>query len=922
MFKKIFFLIMVITMTICANTTPDGFTKVKELGGITEYKLNSNGLTILLQEDHSAPVLTFMVTYLVGSRNEVTGNTGSTHLLEHLMFKGTEKFNKANGGHIDAKLGNIGARINASTWLDRTNYYASIPSDYLELAVDIESDRMRNLLLRKEDKDAEMTVVRNEFERSQNSPFSALNTEIWAAAFQAHPYHHSTIGWKSDIENVPMEDLRAFYNTYYWPNNAVVTVIGDFETENALKLIKEYYGKIGSSPHEIKDIYTTEPEQQGPRRVEVSRAGQLGVVGIGHKIPEGTNDEIYSAYILDYILSEGKTSRLYKAMVDQGKAVNIFNFAFGFKDPSLFVKYAFLAPGTSHEEGEKILLEEIKNIKDNGVTVEEVNRAKSKIIAETAYGRDGSFSIASQLNEAIARGDWTTYVNYTDNISKVTPEDVQDFANKYFIKSHRTTGYFIPKTVGGDDVNKTEKAQSSSWFEDQTKQYYNRNESDNQLNSNSEIVNPMPVSGTSISENIDDMKVSGIRIITGKTNVKDVVTFRGSFAAGDNFSPEKSSMIADLTGNMLDKGTTKNDKFSLASKLENMGANINYSVSTHKLTFSGKCLKKDLSNVIELIAEQLRYPAFDEAEFEKMKAQRAGSMKQLLENTNVRAAKKMNEMIFPKGHPNHEISVAQLIEDIDKVEITDVKEFHKKYYGPQSMIFVLVGDVESDDVESAVKKYFDGWKGGINYPKFDDAELKVKNVTEIVRLEDKTSATLRIGQITNLQKTDDDYVAFSCANEILGGGNFTARLMSIIRDEEGLTYGIYSGHSGDIFADGTWYIYGTFSPDLLHQGYSSTMRELKRWFNEGVSEEELKNAKTRMIGSYKIGLSTTGGLASQILSFAERGYSPSYLDEYPELVADLSLNEVNSVIKKYVDPENVVTVVAGTVTEQDLEPKK
>jgi zinc protease len=305
-----------------------------------------------------------------------------------------------------------------------------------------------------------------------------------------------------------------------------------------------------------------------------------------------------------------------------------------------------------------------------------------------------------------------------------------------------------------------------------------------------------------------------------------------------------------------------------------------------------------------------------------MKAQRAGSMKQLLENTNVRAEKKMNEMIFPKGHPNHETSIAQLIADIDKVEIADVKDFHKKYYGPQSMIFVLVGDVESDDVESAVKKYFDGWKGGINYPKFDDAEMVVKNVTEIVRLEDKTSATLRIGQITNLQKTDADYVAFSCANEILGGGNFTARLMSIIRDEEGLTYGIYSGHSGDIFADGTWYIYGTFSPDLLHQGYSSTMRELKRWFNEGVSEEELKNAKTRMIGSYKIGLSTTGGLASQILSFAERGYSPSYLDEYPELVADLSLNEVNSVIKKYVDPENVVTVVVGTVTEQDLEPKK
>ncbi len=177
-----------------------------------------------------------MVTYRVGSRNEVTGTTGATHILEHLMFKGTEKFNKQNGGHIDSQLGNIGARLNATTWMDRTNYYESIPSDYLELAINIESDRMRNLRLRKEDKESEMTVVRNEFERGENSPFSALNTEVWATAFQAHPYHHNTIGWRSDIENVPMEKLRAFYDTFYWPNNATVTVIGDFTTETALKL--------------------------------------------------------------------------------------------------------------------------------------------------------------------------------------------------------------------------------------------------------------------------------------------------------------------------------------------------------------------------------------------------------------------------------------------------------------------------------------------------------------------------------------------------------------------------------------------------------------------------------------------------------------------------------------------------------------
>lgn len=920
MLKKVIAMLLLSCMLVAAETVPEGFTKVKELGGITEYNMESNGLTVLLQEDHSSPVITLMVTYKVGSRNEVTGNTGSTHLLEHLMFKGTEKYNKANGGHLDAKLGSIGARLNASTWLDRTNYFESIPSDYLELAIDIESDRMRNLLLKKEDKDAEMTVVRNEYERSQNSPFSALNTEIWATAFQAHPYHHSTIGWKSDIENVPMEDLRAFYNTYYWPNNAVVTIIGDFKTDDALALVKKYYGQITSSPHDIKDIYTKEPEQQGPRKVEVHRAGQLGVVGIGHKIPAGSHPDIFAAYVLDYILSEGKTSRLYKAMVDQGKAVNVFNFAFGFRDPSLFVNYAFLAPGTTHEDGEKILLDEIEKIKNEGVTQEEVTRAINKIVAETAYGRDGSYSIASQLNEAIAMGDWTSYVNYSDNIKKVTPEDVQKFVQTYFLKNHRTTGYFIPKTAGGD--SKMEEEKSSSWFEDQTKNYYRNPEAEELESNNYSNINAAPSQETSVAENVDDIKIAGIRVLTSKTSVKDVVTFRGSFAAGDNFSPGENSMIADLTGNMLDKGTTKNDKFALAGKLENMGASINFSVSTHQLDFSGKCLKKDVVNVIELLAEQLRYPAFSAEEFEKLKSQRAGSMQQLLENTNTRAEEKMNAMIFPEGHPNHKTPVSKLISDIEKVTLENVKDFHQKYYGPKSMIFVLVGDVDSKEVESSIKKYFEGWQGGIDYPDFDKAEITSKGVTEIVAMEEKTSATLRIGQITKLKKTDEDYIAFDCANQAFGGGSFIARLLSIIRDEEGLTYGIFARHTDDLFSDGTWYIAGTFSPDLLHQGYSSTMRELKRWVEDGITEEELKNTKSRMIGSYKIGLSTTGGLAAQILSFAERGYSPSYLDEYPKLVEDLPLDKVNGVVKKYIDPENVVTVVAGTVTEKDLEPKE
>lgn len=914
--KKTLVLLFLISVSLVASPIPEGFTEVKSKGGITEYKLDSNGLSILLMEEHSAPVITFMVTYRVGSRNEVTGTTGATHILEHLMFKGTDKFNKENGGHIDAALGNIGAQMNATTWLDRTNYYESIPSDYLELTIELESDRMRNLWLKAEDRDAEMTVVRNEFERGENSPFQALNLAIWAAAFQAHPYHHSTIGWKSDIEGVPIEKLREFYDTFYWPNNATVTVIGDFDTNNALELIKKYYGQISSSPEEIPDLYTTEPEQQGIRRVEVHRSGQLGVVGIAHKVPEGLNEDTYPLVLLDYILANGKSSRFYKALVDQNKAVDIFNFYVPFHDASLFTPYVFLAPGATHKEVEEIVLQEIDKIKSDGVTEDELNRVINQITAETAYERDGSFSIASQLNEAIAKGDWTFYVDYLDNLKKVTTADIKRVVEKYFDESQRTVGYFIPKTKGGGQ----DELKPSSWYEDQTKAFYKRIENNCEI-SNTTMIDSEPIQPTNMSENIESNNINGIKVLTVKTGVKDVVTFRGSFAAGDFLSPEENSMIADLTGNMLDKGTEKNDKFMLAEKLENLGAELSFSVDTHNLTFIGKCLSKDVNTVVGLLAEQLRSPAYDSEEFEKLKVQRMGGLKKLLEDTNIRSSETADSMLFPKGHPNHGTSVQKLVADVEKATIDEVKKFYTKYYGPKSMIFIVVGDLDHSSVNEYVENAFSGWSGGVEYVNVEKAEQVTAGETVIVDMEEKTSATLRIALTTGLRRTDKDYLALSIGNSIFGMGGFSARLMSIIRDDEGLTYGIYSFLQGDTFADGQFAIRGTFSPDLLAKGLNSTQREFKRWVNEGVNEEELKAAKTRAIGGYKVSLSTTSGMASRIHSITQRGYEPSYMDEYPEMINAITLEDVNSAIKKYIDTDRAIIVVAGTVTEDDLKMK-
>jgi len=421
-----------------------GFAYIKSLGGIDEYRLDSNGLDVLIKPDHSAPVVTFNVTYHVGSRNEVTGTTGATHILEHMMFKGSEHYNDPAGNSIKQYLEKVGAGFNATTSEDRTNYYGTLGRDSLEGYIAIEADRMRNLWLRDSDRQAEMTVVRNEYERGENDPGNALMKEVTAVAYLAQPYHHSTIGWRSDIEKVPTAKLRDFYDTFYWPNNATVTIVGDVDPAKALGLIKKYYGAIPRSPNAIPVMYTEEPPQNGPRRVVVKRAGQLGSLMIAYKAPNGLDPDLPALNVLGSILSAGENSRLSKALVDTSLATQAAADIQPTHDPGLFLLMAGLAPDVKHEQVEKVMLAEIDKIKKEGVTPEEVARVVSQYRAQQAYGRDGTAGIAAALNEWIATGDWTQYVTYTDKVAKVTLADVQRVARTYLNEDQSTTGWFIP----------------------------------------------------------------------------------------------------------------------------------------------------------------------------------------------------------------------------------------------------------------------------------------------------------------------------------------------------------------------------------------------------------------------------------------------------------------------------------------------
>ena len=368
-------------------------------------------------------------------------------------------------------------------------------------------------------------------------------------------------------------------------------------------------------------------------------------------------------------------------------------------------------------------------------------------------------------------------------------------------------------------------------------------------------------------------------------------------------------------------GTTKRDKFAISAALEKIGASITFSTGNETINFSVRCLRSDVGTVINILAEELRYPLFDEKSFESVKKRRMTRYKDNLENTDVRATETFSQKVYPADHPNYYVSTEQLLKDIEKTTIADVKEYYKKIYGPASMILVAVGDVDSKELQKQVQSNFSGWNGGVQFKAPKKAEAKTADkLPVIIPIKDKTSVTLFVGTGVGLQQDEKDYLPLNVANYILGG-NFSARLMSTVRDNEGLTYGIGSTITGQTYADGAWYVRAYFNPDLCKRGLESTQKQIALWLEQGVSADELKAKKSTITGTYKVALSTTAGMAGQLLSIAQRNIKMDFLDQYPDKINELTLDAVNGAIKKYVKPDNLHIIVAGSV-DNNLEKMK
>ena len=889
-------LTLFLTHMLTANIqTNDSLKHIQTYAGIEEYELTSNGLKILLYPNETMPIATVMLTYKVGSRNETSGVTGATHILEHMMFKGTNEFPLKDQKDYSSQMERIGARSNATTSNDRTNYYATLPKKYVPLAIELEADRMRNLSLNKTELAAEMLVVRNEYERRENNPTETLYKKLFETAYEKHPYHHPIIGWKSDIESITVEKLRRFYDTYYWPNNAVLSIIGGYDKDATLHSILKHFGSISPSSAPIPELTIQEPIQTQKRKVVVNRAGGVGAVLLANKIPHGTHADFPEIIVLSEILGAEKVGRFYRALEDKGLATNSFAFPIRLKDPGLFAFGAFLTNQSDHESVEAILVNEIEKIISDGISEEELNRARSVYLNSQLFAKDGTYLIADQINEAIAIGDWKDYHNLPKSIEKVSRKSIQTVAKKYLKTTSRTAAWYIPETNNSSmthDLNEAKKAYH----------YQSPNLENPSSKSNQDI---------HFSPNIQSFRISNIDVTTVQLPIKGVVSFSGSIACGDNKSPSDSPLMAEFTASMLDQGTTTMDRYEMTQLLDSLGIKIAFQTGSQSLEFSGRFLQKDTETFLQTLADQLKNPKFDPEIFSAIKERYKSYLIQYENNTDYMSENLLLRNLYESGHPNHPYSIQTVRDSIEALSVTDLKKFHEEHFGKKSLKLVFAGDIDLETIKSSVEHQFGNWKNGSDYTAVSNSKKKPQATYTNHFMPDKTSVSVRIGQRTGLKRSDPDYLSFSIANYILGGTS-NARLMDYVREEKGLTYAIYSYHSGDILTDGHWILEATFSPELLDQGMLAIDSVFQDWHSKGVTQKELSEAIETLKGRYLVGLSQTGLVARQIHSFLQRGYSAFYIDEYPRRLDELTLEQINNSIQKYFNIEALTSVTAGT----------
>jgi len=901
-----------------------GIKFIKSFAGIDEYQLD-NGMKILLKPNKNTPMISWQVWYKVGSRNESPTLTGLAHYLEHIMFKGTQVFGK---GQIAQSIQLKGGVFNAFTGDDYTAYFENFSPENLELAIRLEADRMRNSRIDHDEVELERSVIVSELEGNKNSPQNILYETLRTTAFDVHNYKNPVIGWRSDLDNINSKKMREFYDTYYSPDNAVAILVGNFEVKNALDLISKYFGKYKKYPN-ARPLVPQEPAQQAQKRAIVRNGGYSKILGIAFHVPEFKHKDSLALSVISNFVFSGTSSRLYPKLVDSGLAVSVSGVPESSIDPSIFRIIVTLNPSADIEKVESIINAELEDIKNN-VSIEELNLAKAQEEASFIYQRDGVYEEGMQIGyfEAISN-DWTNYARWVDDINKVSIDDVKQVAQKYFVPSNQTVVHLLP------DQSSTSLLQPSlvQDLPEKVEANYGATEveplSPEKLKYLMKITEPkfskkfLGKSSLDLNFTKIDHVNKGIQIYLREEHDLPLIYMNVYFYAGAVNDLNKQG-LAYLTSEMLSRGTQKTDKYTISKLLDLYGADISFSANTESARLNFSTVSKNLDKVVDILAETLAEPKFDPEELERLKVQVISKLKQEDDSPTQIARREIARLIYPKDHPFYIFTIQERIESVKAIQIDDIKDFYKKYYNPKNLLISFVGDIDAKTSKSIVSRCFENWNLNVSgsdkisleqistnqRPQIPNAPLKPAE-QRFVTMDDKHQTEVALAHSAEVSRMDEDFYPLMIANFALGGSSLSSRLGTGVRDEKGFVYNIRSGFDAGIGAGMFKVVLGA-NPKNVEDAIELTKEIISKFLKEGITKTELDVTKSYLINSFAPrNLSSNESIVETLSQIQLYELGDDYITTYANRINSITLEQVNSVARKYIKPENLSAVIVG-----------
>lgn len=869
-----------------------------------------NGLTVLTKEVDTAPVVTVQVWYRVGSRNEAPGVNGIAHQLEHLMFKGTKERPIQFGRFFSA----LGSESNAFTSYDMTAYFGTVEQDKLNALLVLEADRMRNSLIGDKELASEKRVVISELQGYENSPSYRLSRAVMRQALPNSPYGLTVGGTKADVEKFTVDQVRYYYNTFYRPDNATLILVGNFKTDEVLKQVRATFGKVPKPTTPLpKEASIANQGTQPAGGVSSSKTpivlkepGSAKLLHAVYPLPSVQHPDVPAIQVMDYVLTGGRSSRLYQSLVESGLASAAEGGAANMIAGGWYEFSVTVAPGKELQEVDQALQQVVTDLAQKGVTSEELERAKAQLRASIILRNRDITSQAHQLgDDQVSTGDY----RYTDRllaaIEKVTAADVQRVASTYLASEKRTVGFFEPTTVG-------EKAGASTVSSSQTSENF----SPGAPVDPAELAKYLPATAPSsqqLNQPLPEKLTlkNGLQILLLRDRSTPTVTLSGYIKAGTAYDKAETAGLASLTANNLMNGTKTQDALAIAKVLENRGASLAFGANREGVGISGEALTADLPTLIQVLADVLQNANFPTKELELSRQQALTGLKLELDNPSRLARRTFQQAVYPTTHPFHTFPSETSLKEITR---DDILRFYQTHYQPDQTVLTLVGDFDPIAVRNLLVKELGSWQNGAT-----DAQLTYpavplpKSMTRLKpALPGKTQSVTFMGY-NAIDRKDPRYYASLVMNQILGGDTLSSRLGTEIRDRQGLTYGIYSAFQAGM-QPGPFMISLQTAPEDTDRAIASTIKLLQQIREQGVTPTEVAAAKRSITSAYPVELASQDNLANALLMNKVYGLPMDEIRRFPDQIEAVTLEQINQVIKDLLHPNNLVIVTAGPPT--------